>query len=92
MMKAATLYQDNILFLTLIVVLLFPLVNCRMPVAPGNGSIANVPSTLGGAEILFRCDTGFVPTGRMRAVCMSDGVSPNGTWTPDPATLVCIGK
>ena len=63
-----------------------------MPAAPDNGSIVTVPNTLGGAEIFFRCNTGFVPTGNMMAVCTSDGISPNGTWTPDPATLVCIGK
>ena len=63
-----------------------------MPTAPGNGSIVAVPSTLGDTEILIRCDTGFVPIGNMTAVCTSDGTSPNGTWTLDPATLVCIGK
>ena len=63
-----------------------------MPTAPGNGSIVAVPNTLGDTEIFIRCDTGFVPTGNMTAVCTSDGMSPNGTWTPDPATLVCIGK
>ena len=68
------------------------LVNCGIPVAPENGSIAAVPSTLGGAEIIFRCNTGFVPTGNMTAMCMSNGVSPNGTWTPNPATLTCNGK
>ena len=63
-----------------------------MPVAPGNGSIVNIRSTLGGAEIIFRCNPGFVPTGRMRAVCVSDGISVDGSWTPDPTTLVCNGK
>ena len=63
-----------------------------MPAAPDNGSVVTVPSTLGGTEIIFRCNTGFVPTGNRTAVCTSDGISPNGTWTPDPATLVCIGK
>ena len=63
-----------------------------VPLAPENGSIVAVPSTLGGAKILFRCNTGFVPTGNMTAVCTSDGVSPNETWTPNPATLMCIGK
>ena len=79
-------FQEDLLLLLLLIV------NCEMPTAPGNGSIANVPSTLGGAEILFRCNTGFVPTGNRTAVCRSDGISPDGTWTPDPATSVCIGK
>ena len=38
------------------------------------------------------CATGFVPAGRMRSNCTSDGVTVDGTWTPDPATLVCNGK
>ena len=59
---------------------------------PGNGSIVAVSSTLGGTEILFRCNIEFVPTGNRTAACTSDGISPNGTWTPNPATLVCIGK
>ena len=63
-----------------------------MPTPPDNGSIVAVPNTLGGTEIIFRCNTGFVPTGSMTAVCTSDGISPDGTWTPDPATLVCNGK
>ena len=79
-------FQDDLLLLLLLIV------NCGMPTAPGNGSIVAVPSTLGGAEILFRCNTGFVPAGNKTAMCVSDGVSPNGTWIPDPATSVCIGK
>ena len=91
MVKAVTI---NFLFPSLIALLSLPFlpVNYGLPTFPGNGFIVVVPSTLGGTEILFRCNTGFVPTGRMRAVCMSDGVSQNGTWTPNPATLVCIGK
>ena len=30
------------------------------------------------------CNPGFVPAGRMRAVCAADG-----SWTSDPAALVC---
>jgi len=30
---------------------------------------------------------GYVPAGRMRANCTLDG-----TWTPDPATLMCNGE
>ena len=81
-----------IVFKIFLLPLFLPLVNCGMPVAPGNGSIVNIRSTLGGTEMFFRCDTGFVPTGSMRTVCTSDGISPNGTWTPNPATIVCIGK
>ena len=38
------------------------------------------------------CAPGFVPAGRMKAHCTSDGITVDGTWTPDPAALVCNGK
>ena len=63
-----------------------------MPTAPRNGSIEAYQSTLGSAEIIFMCAPGFVPAGRMRANCTSDGVAVDGTWTPDPATLMCNGE
>ena len=66
--------------------LLFP-VSCGQPVTPGNGSIEPYQNTLEGAEIFFRCNPGFVPAGRMRAVCGADG-----RWSPGPATLVCTGE
>ena len=48
---------------------------------------------MGGAQIVFRGNSGFVPAGRMSATCRSpDGVSVDGTWTPDPADLVCNGE
>ena len=48
---------------------------------------------MGGAQIFFRCNPGNVPAGRMNATCMSpDGISAVGTWTPDPADLVCNGE
>ena len=62
-------------------------VSCRQPVIPGNGSIDPYQTTLEGAEIFFKCNPGFVPAGRMRAVCGDDG-----RWNPDPATLVCTGE
>ena len=58
--------------------------NCSDPIAPGNGVIEPFQNTLEGAEIFFRCNPGFVPAGRMRALCASDG-----RWNPD---LVCICK
>ena len=68
--------------------LLFP-VSCGQPVTPGNGSIEVYQNTLEGAEIFFKCNPGFVPTGRTRALCGADG-----RWIPDPATLdlVCTGQ
>ena len=59
-------------------------VSCRQPVIPGNGSIEPYQNTTEGAEIFFKCNPGFVPTERMRAVCGADG-----RWNPDPAGLVC---
>ena len=59
-------------------------VNCSDPTVPRNGSIDPYQNTTEGAEIFFRCNPMFVPTGRMRAVCGADG-----RWNPDPATLVC---
>ena len=70
-------------------------VNCGVPRAPENGSIENFQSisTVGGAQIFFRCSPGYFPAGRMTATCVSpDGISAVGTWTPDPADLVCNGE
>ena len=48
---------------------------------------------MGGAQIVFRCNSGYIPAGRMSATCRSpDGISVLGTWTPDPADLVCNGE
>ena len=74
---------------------LLPPVNCGMPTAPESGIIENIQSisTVGGAQIFFRCNSRYVPAGRRRATCMSpDGISVVGTWTPDPADLVCNGE
>ena len=59
-------------------------VNYGQPVTPGNGSIDPYQNTTVGAEIFFRCNPGFVPAGRMDAVCGADG-----RWSPNPATFVC---
>ena len=66
-----------------------------MPTAPENGIIENIQSisTVGGAQIFFRCNPRYVPAGRMSATCVSpDGISVDGIWTPDPADLVCNGE
>ena len=60
-----------------------------MPRVPENGMIENINVT----EVVFRCNPGFILAGRMSATCMSpDGISVVGTWTPDPADLVCNGE
>ena len=58
--------------------------NCSDPTVPRNGSVDPYQNTTEGAEIVFMCDSGLVPAGRMRAVCGADG-----GWNPDPAGLVC---
>ena len=70
-------------------------VNCDRPNVSQNGTIVNIESinAVGGTEIVFRCNSGFVPAGNMIAACASpDGVSVIGTWTPNPADLVCNGE
>ena len=70
-------------------------VNCGILPTPANGIIENIQSisTVGSAQIFFRCNPGYVPAGRMNATCVSpDGISVVGTWTPDPADLVCNGE
>ena len=47
-----------------------------------DGSIETYQNTTEGAKIFFRCNPGFAPAGRMRAVCGTDG-----RWNPDPATF-----
>ena len=37
--------------------------------------------------IFFRCEPGFIPAGRMRAVCGADG-----RWIPNPAEVRCTGE
>ena len=49
-----------------------------------DGSIETYQNTTEGAEIFFRCNTGFVPAENMTAVCGADQ-----RWSPDPDTLVC---
>ena len=66
--------------------ILLPTVNCGTPTAPENGSIDPYQNTTEGAEIVFRCNTGFDPAENMTAVCEA-----NASWNPDPATVVCTG-
>ena len=57
-------------------------VSCGRPITPDNGSIEAHQNTTEGAGILFRCDPGFVPAGRMRAVCGADG-----RWKTGPQNI-----
>ena len=61
-----TMYQYLSLFS------LFP-VNCGVPRAPRNGTIENFQSisTVGGAQIVFRCNERFIPEKKEQAYCSS---------------------
>ena len=61
--------------------------HCSYPVI-GMNIIVDSYSTGGleGSQIWYNCETGFVPRDKMIATC-----SHNGSWTPDPANLVCEG-
>ena len=52
-----------------------------------DGSIDPYQNTTEGADIFFGCNPGFVPAGRMTAVCEADG-----RWNPDPADHRCTCK
>jgi len=58
--------------------------SCNAPAPPTNGSVEPYNNTVVGSEIFYQCDQGFIPKGRMRAVC-------EGTlsWSPNPADFVC---
>jgi len=49
--------------------------------------IENYHNTLEEAEILFKCNPGYVPAEGMTAVCGADG-----RWNPDPADHRCTGE
>jgi len=69
---------------------LFSPVGCGAPFHPENGSVQSLDISQGtqqGSEIVFSCNTSYVPAGNMMSVCGSDGM-----WNPDPATFVCICK
>ena len=57
--------------------------DCGPPGAPQRGSLENYTNTTEGSEVFYRCDTGLVPEGRMRAVCTRNG------WSPNPAGVSC---
>ena len=58
-------------------------VDCGSPGDPRNGSLESYTNTTEGSEVFYSCNPGLVPEGRMRAVCTSNG------WSPNPAGLSC---
>ena len=63
-----------------------PAADCGDPSLPVNGFVMAYDSTLEGSQIVFQCSPGFAPSQQMMSVC-----SANGSWTADPAELVCRG-
>ena len=62
-------------------------VSCGTPSLAGRVDLELFNSTTVGSEIVYQCQSGFLPEGRMTSVCGSEG-----RWNPDPATLMCKGK
>ena len=54
------------------------------PIPPMKGSIGGYTSTVEGSVVAFYCNEGLIPLGQMNATCSSDG-----SWTPNPAELIC---
>ena len=65
----------------------FTIANCGTPTSPGSGYLEAYENTTEGAMIFFRCEPGFIPAEKMRAVCGADG-----RWIPNPAELRCTGE
>ena len=61
------------------------LADCGDPSPPANGFVTASDSTLEGSQIVFQCNPGLAPSQQRMSVCMADG-----SWTPDPADLVCM--
>ena len=62
-------------------------VSCGTPNFAGRVDVEPFNSTTVGSEIVYQCQSGLQPEGRMTSVCGGDG-----RWNPDPATLLCEGK
>jgi len=44
-------------------------------------------SNVEGSVIVYFCDEGLSPEGKMNATCFS-----NGSWIPNPAELLCLNS
>ena len=55
------------------------------PLPPKNGSIGVYTGAIEGSVVAFFCNKGLIPDGQINTTCVS-----NGSWTPNPADLVCI--
>ncbi len=64
--------------------LLFPYIaGCGLPPNPTNGYVDDFESSEEGAELVYECNPGLLPTGRNTSTCIA------GVWAPDPAALLC---
>jgi len=61
-----------------------PPVGCQEPGTPENGFIEPYENTAEGTEIVFGCNSQFVPNRMMNATCGA-----NGTWNNDPSVHRC---
>ena len=62
-------------------------VSCGTPSFASGVDVEPVTNTTVDSEIVYQCQSGFLPEGRMTSVCRGDG-----RWTPDPSILMCQGK
>ena len=67
--------------------LITPSVSCGTPTFARRVDIELFNSTTVGSQIVYQCQSGLLPEGRMTSVCGGDG-----RWNPDPTTLICKGK
>ena len=67
--------------------LITPSVSCGDPSFSTGVTVETFSNTTVGSEIVYQCQSGFLPEGGVTSVCRGDG-----TWNPDPATLLCEGK
>ena len=58
--------------------------NCHDPIPPMKGSIGGYTNTVEGSVVAFYCNEGLIPAEQMNTTCASDG-----SWTPNPAELIC---
>ena len=67
--------------------LITPSVSCRAPSFSTGVTVEPFSNTTVGSEIVYQCQSGFLPEGGVTSVGGEDGM-----WNPDPATLLCEGK
>ena len=64
-----------------------PSVSCGTPSFSTGVTVETFSNTTVDSQIVYQCQSGFLPEGGVTSVCREDGM-----WNPDPATLLCEGK